>query len=144
MKKNKKLLFSVTIKDCDIATFCTGGPGGQKQNKTASGVRITHRASGAVGEGREHRSQNANKKAAWERMGKSKTFQAWAKVQAARIQGEPSIEEVVEKALAESNIKEEWRCQFCEKINLVQKWMIKHQCPDCGLAYDAELAQDES
>lgn len=46
MKKEK--LFSITKKDFDIQTFASGGPGGQHQNKTASGV--SHRDSGAVGE----------------------------------------------------------------------------------------------
>lgn len=142
MKKNKKLLFSITLKDCDIDTFCTGGPGGQKQNKTASGVRITHRASGAVGVGREHRSQEANKKAAFERMGKSKTFQTWAKMQAARINGQPSVEEVVEKQMQQDNIKEEWRCQFCDMMTLAKNWW-NNKCPSCGKAYDSDLAQDD-
>jgi len=35
--------FSTTLADCDIETFCTGGPGGSKQNTTKSGVRIRHR-----------------------------------------------------------------------------------------------------
>jgi len=44
----KEKLFSITKKDLEIQTFCSGGLGGQHQNKTASGVRIIHRASGAV------------------------------------------------------------------------------------------------
>ena len=36
----KKLLFSVGKKDLDIQTFCTGGPGGQNQNRKKNGVRI--------------------------------------------------------------------------------------------------------
>lgn len=140
-KAPRKLLFSTTLADCDISTFCTGGPGGQKQNKTASGVRITHRASGAVGEAREHRSQHANKKAAWERMGQSKTFQAWARMQAAKIQGTPSTEEVVAKQMAQTNIREEWRCQFCEKMTLASDWK-DDKCPKCGQKYDSMLAQE--
>ncbi len=41
--KEKHLLFSVTMADCRRDTFRAGGKGGQKQNKTESGVRITHR-----------------------------------------------------------------------------------------------------
>lgn len=109
MQKNEKRkpLFSVTAADCDIDTFCTGGPGGQAQNKKATGVRFTHRASGAVGESRTFRSQHQNKMAAWERMGKSKTFQAWAKIEAAKRKGVKSTEQRVEEGMAPHNIKTE-------------------------------------
>lgn len=47
---------SVSIKDCRVDTFRAGGPGGQRQNKVSSGVRIIHEPSGAVGEARDERS----------------------------------------------------------------------------------------
>jgi hypothetical protein len=68
---------SVTMKDCDLQTFRSGGPGGQHQNKSETGVRIVHRASGAVGESREHRSQLQNKHAAWRRMAEHPKFKVW-------------------------------------------------------------------
>jgi hypothetical protein len=74
---NAKPIFSVTMKDCDLQTFRSGGPGGQHQNKSETGVRIVHRASGAVGESREHRSQLQNKHAAWRRMAGSPKFKIW-------------------------------------------------------------------
>jgi len=65
-KKNqdRKPFLSVTMADCDLKTFAAGGPGGQHQNTSNTGVRITHRASGAVGEARDSRSQLQNKQAA--------------------------------------------------------------------------------
>ena len=63
----RELLFSVTRDDFTIQTFRAGGKGGQKQNKTDSGVRCIHNASGAVGEGRDERSQLQNKKNAFKR-----------------------------------------------------------------------------
>lgn len=72
-----ELLFSVTLKDCDVDTFRAGGNGGQNQNKRDTGVRVTHRASGAVGTARDERSQLQNKKLAFRRMAESKLFQAW-------------------------------------------------------------------
>lgn len=75
--KERELLFSLTKKDFRIDTFRAGGKGGQHQNRTDSGVRITHIESGAVGESREERSQHMNKKKALERLIKSKKFQIW-------------------------------------------------------------------
>ena len=73
----RERILSVTLADCDVQTFRSGGPGGQKQNKTDSGVRIIHRASGARGESREQRSQLQNKRLAWKRMCASTEFTSW-------------------------------------------------------------------
>ncbi|HUY44689.1 MAG TPA: peptide chain release factor-like protein [Streptosporangiaceae bacterium] len=73
----RDLLFSVTMADCDLQTFHAGGKGGQNQNKTSSGVRIIHRASGAVGEARDQRSQWQNKRSAFRRMTETGKFRAW-------------------------------------------------------------------
>lgn len=75
--KEKKLLFSITKKDFTIETFCSGGPGGQHQNKTESGVRIRHIESGAVGESRDERSQHQNKRLALERLVSHPLFKKW-------------------------------------------------------------------
>lgn len=82
----RKKVCTVTIKDCDVQTFRAGGPGGQKQNKTNSGVRIKHRASGAVGESREHRTQLQNKRSAFQRMARTAEFTRWAKVEAGIVE----------------------------------------------------------
>lgn len=72
---DRYLWFSVTMKDCDLQTFTSGGKGGQHQNRSQTGVRIIHRASGARGEARDERSQWQNKKLAWRRMYESPAFQ---------------------------------------------------------------------
>lgn len=100
-------IFSVTIKDCEIQTFRSGGKGGQNQNKTESGVRIIHPPSGARGESREFRSQLENKRAAFNRMGATPEFQKWARATAAKMRGVKSIEERVEEAMAPENLKVE-------------------------------------
>jgi protein subunit release factor A len=79
------LAFSVTLADCDVETFRAGGPGGQNQNKRDTGVRIRHRASGAVGEARDQRSQLQNKKSAFRRMAESQTFRTWVRKQTIKM-----------------------------------------------------------
>jgi peptide chain release factor 1 len=51
--------------DVRVDTFCSGGPGGQHQNKTQSGVRLTHIPTGVVAESRTERSQHKNKDQCW-------------------------------------------------------------------------------
>lgn len=70
----KTRILSVTIHDCEVQTFRSGGKGGQNQNKRDTGVRIIHHPSGARGESREERSQLQNKKLAFRRMAESQRF----------------------------------------------------------------------
>jgi peptide chain release factor 2 len=49
----------VNENELEMQTFCSGGPGGQHQNKTQSGVRLIHK-SGVRGESRTERSQPKN------------------------------------------------------------------------------------
>lgn len=57
-----------TRKDFRVDTFRAGGKGGQHQNKTESGVRITDIKTGISAESREHRHQIQNKDAAFHRL----------------------------------------------------------------------------
>jgi peptide chain release factor 1 len=61
--------------DVRIDTFCSGGPGGQHQNKTQSGVRLTHLPTGTVAESRSERSQHKNKDICW-RMLRTRIYEA--------------------------------------------------------------------
>ena len=47
--------------DCEYQTFRSGGPGGQYQNTTESGIRIIHKPTGLIAESRQERSQAQNK-----------------------------------------------------------------------------------
>ena len=38
----REKILTVTIHDCEVQAFRAGGPGGQKQNKTSSAVRVKH------------------------------------------------------------------------------------------------------
>lgn len=102
----KKLLFSIRRKDFDVQHFCCGGKGGQNVNKVASGTRIVHKASGAVGESREERSQAQNTKIAFKRLTVSPAFQSWLRLEAgAKMLGFQGIEDKVEKMVEEANLK---------------------------------------
>ena len=102
---SKKFLLSVSIKECEVQTFRAGGKGGQNQNKRDSGVRVIHRASGARGEARDHRTQLQNKKAAFRRMSETKEFKNWLKIESSRKMGEKSVEEIVEDSIKSENLK---------------------------------------
>lgn len=104
----KELLFSVTIKDCEVQTFRSGGKGGQNVNKVESGVRIIHKASGARGQSTDTRDQYRNKRLAFTRMAESSTFKAWSKLETARRLGQPSIAELVDRQMQETNLKIEY------------------------------------
>jgi protein subunit release factor B len=104
----KHLVFSVTIKDCKVQTFRSGGKGGQHQNKTESGVRIIHHPSGARGESREHRHQIQNKRAAWQRMANTKEFQNWCRAQVVRRRMNRTLEEIVEEMMSPENLLVEY------------------------------------
>jgi peptide chain release factor 2 len=52
--------------DVERQTFRSGGPGGQHQNKTESGVRLIHKPTGVVAESRSERSQHKNEDMCWQ------------------------------------------------------------------------------
>lgn len=90
-----KLLFSVTKADFDTQTFTVGGHGGGGKDTSNSGVRLIHRASGAVGEGREHRSNTMNRKAAFERLLATKEWKSWHKAECDRLMGANTVAETI-------------------------------------------------
>lgn len=98
-EKKRKLLFSVTIKDCIVEDMCSSGPGGQHVNRTHSKIRITHKDSKAVGESQEFKSQRQNKEAAFRRMTEDKRFKLWHKVRCAQLLGQKLPEEIVEEMM---------------------------------------------
>jgi hypothetical protein len=103
--KERELLFKITRKDFDIKTFRSGGPGGQHQNKTDSGVRIVHRESGAVGESRSEKSQLTNKKLAFERLVESPKFRVWLNGKVIEAIEGKTIEQRVEEQMKPDKLK---------------------------------------
>ncbi len=117
IKKERKLLLQIKKKDFTIQTFRSGGKGGQHQNKTSSGVRIIHNASGARGESRSNRSQLENKKAAFKRLTSSAKFKVWLNGEILEIETGLTIEERVNEQMQPENIMIETKEG--------SKWVIK-------------------
>lgn len=105
MPSQREHVLRVTIKDCEVQTFRSGGKGGQNQNKRDSGVRIIHRPSGAIGESREERSQLQNKRKAFRKMAESIKFNIWVQQMHSQIR---PIDEIVDEMMADENIEIEY------------------------------------
>ncbi len=56
------------LAECEETFFIASGPGGQHRNKTESGVRLAHPATGVVVTATERRSQAQNRSAALSRL----------------------------------------------------------------------------
>jgi protein subunit release factor A len=97
----RKKILSVSVNDCELQTFRSGGKGGQNQNKRDTGVRLIHHPSGARGESRKERSQLQNKKNAFLLLINSPKFQRWLRV--------------------ESGIEEEKSCHYFNDDDLIIK-----------------------
>lgn len=99
----KTRVLSVTIHDCEVQHFRSGGKGGQNQNKRDTGTRVIHHPSGARGESREERSQLQNKRLAFRRMAESPTFQLWVRITLGQI----AIQEVASVEIRPEDIRVE-------------------------------------
>jgi peptide chain release factor 2 len=58
------------LAQCRVETFRSGGPGGQHQNVTESGVRLVHLPTGVRASARDERSQHRNRALALARLRK--------------------------------------------------------------------------
>jgi protein subunit release factor A len=103
----REKLFSVSLSDCRVETFTVGGHGGSGKDTSNTGVRITHPPSGAVGIGRDERSQLQNKRAAFRRLSETKAFKQWARLRAAQLSGQKSVDQLVEEDMQPQNLRVE-------------------------------------
>lgn len=109
--KEKILLFSLTRKDFDFQTFCTGGKGGQHRNAKQNGVRCIHPPSGSVAEHRDGRDQFKNKMEAFRKCCETPVFKAWHRVETLRRLGllrdtaPQDIEKVVDEQMKDVKVE---------------------------------------
>jgi peptide chain release factor 1 len=61
MPEAQPIEVQIRPEDLQIDTYCASGPGGQKVNKTASAVRITHLPTGTIAQSQESPSQHKNR-----------------------------------------------------------------------------------
>lgn len=100
-----KPLFTLTAKDFEFQTFCTGGSGGQHRNAKQNGVRCIHRASGARAEHRDGRDQYRNKQEAFRKCAETTEFKAWHRLEVMRLLGVTrEIEKKVDEAMQPHNL----------------------------------------
>jgi protein subunit release factor B len=105
----KTLLFSLTSRDFEFQTFCTGGKGGQHRNAKQNGVRCIHVASGARAEHRDGRDQFRNKQEAFRKCAETPEFLAWHRVETLKRLGQlKDIERRVDEQMTPENLRVEY------------------------------------
>lgn len=105
------LKLTLTKDDFQWEFFTAGGHGGQKQNKTSSACRCSHKPSGSTGISRDERSQPQNKRLAFERCTGTEQFKRWAQNELAkqeqRLLDRPSVEQQVNAEMMPGNLRVE-------------------------------------
>lgn len=103
-QKDRELLLRVTRKDFEETHIRGSGPGGQHRNKTSTGVRLRHPASGAVAESTEFKSQDQNRQAAFAKIRETPAWNLWFRDVMLAALGQPSREELLDRAMSPENI----------------------------------------
>lgn len=132
----KKLLFSVTAKDCEWSYTRGSGNGGQKKNKTSSAVHCMHRPSGAHGYSEASRSQADNKRDAFVKMAQSDKFQKWNKLEAMKRCG---ILDEIDRKVAEEMTKVKIEIRVDGKWTEVKEHMLVDDPEDFRIEWLQEM-----
>lgn len=105
VEAKRELLARITRADFEITHTRGSGPGGQHRNKSYTGRRIHHPPSGATVEATDSRSAAENERNAFLRLIGTPQFQRWFRLIVAEAMGRPPLEQVVDEAMAEENIR---------------------------------------
>jgi protein subunit release factor B len=122
MKKDKKLLFSITDKDCEWSYARGSGNGGQARNRSNNAVHCMHRPSGAHGYSEASRSQADNKRDAFQKMYESDAFKKWLHIEFMKRSGEMAeidrrVEQELLKVKTEIKIDGKWTEVAIEQLD---------------------------
>jgi protein subunit release factor B len=102
----KEPVFSVTASDCEWKYTRGTGNGGQKKNKTNSACHCIHRLSGAHGYAEDERSQQQNRKLAFQRMANTKEFKEWLRIEFRRRTGQQAvIDDNIDRAMRQIKVE---------------------------------------
>jgi hypothetical protein len=80
------------LRQCNVDTYRSSGPGGQHRNKVSSAVRLRHKPSGLMTTGDQSRSQHENKRLALKRLRKEIATSLRASVDLAAAPARPLSE----------------------------------------------------
>lgn len=103
--EEKQKVTIASKKDFEVSYFCGSGPGGSNKNKVSSGVQIKHLESGAIGRASDTRSQDQNKRAAFQRLLKDPKMKFWLAKKIYEVRQQETLEETIEKETAPKNLK---------------------------------------
>ena len=81
------------LRQCDVHTYRSSGPGGQHRNKVSSAVRLIHRPTGITAHGDGSRSQHENKRTAIRRLRAKIACQIRKPLEAGRIDIPPVVQQ---------------------------------------------------
>lgn len=107
METGRQRITICTKKDFDVSYYCGSGPGGQARNKSATGVQIIHRESGAIGKASDSRSQSDNRKNAFRRLLETPQMKFWIAKKKFEVDQNMTLEESIEKDCMDKNLKYE-------------------------------------
>lgn len=101
----KQKINILSPKDLDISYYIGSGAGGQNRQKNATGVKLVHRESGAIGQCSETRSREQNKKKAFQNLVNSPKMKLWLNKKMYEIRNQETLEEFVDNWMSEKNLK---------------------------------------
>lgn len=123
----------IEVRDCDLErqTFRSGGPGGQHQNKTESGVRYIHKPTGIAAESRSERSQFKNDDNAMALL-KAKLYKVEMQKRLAEVEKEYNSK-------GEVSFGSQTRNYVLQPYTIAKDLRSGHETPQVSLVLDGEL-----